>query len=330
VKVYRDAAEVPRGVAHAVTIGAFDGVHLGHRAVLRLVRELANARGMRSAVITFDRHPAEVVRPDSVPALLTTLDEKIDLLDATDSIDDCLVIRFDDARSKESAEQFVEQVLVAAMGSRLVVVGSDFQFGYRRRGNVALLQQMGADLGFEVLGLGLVATPDGSDASADALPYSSTQVRRLLLDGDVDEAASVLGRRHSLAGIVEPGDRRGRELGFPTANIAVPEPMCVPGDGVYAGTVTVPGGGVFAAAVSIGRRPTFYEEGGLRLIEAFLLDFPGESADAGDGDLYGARVTVSFHSRLRGQIRFTGHDATEQLIAQMARDVEAVRSTSLW
>jgi len=156
VIIWRDPAQVgaplgDRTVGRAVAIGAFDGVHLGHQAVLRLVRELATARGLRAGVVTFDRHPAEIVRPESAPKLLTSLDQKLELLEATGAVDDCLVIPFDEARSKEPADEFVEELLVGVLRSRLVVVGSDFHFGYRRRGDVPLLQRMGADLGFEVL-----------------------------------------------------------------------------------------------------------------------------------------------------------------------------------
>jgi riboflavin kinase/FMN adenylyltransferase len=322
VRIVREPFDVPPVPGRVVTIGAFDGVHLGHRAVLRLVRELATARRLASAVVTFDRHPAEVVRPDSAPTLLTTLDEKLELLDATGSVEECVVITFDEARSKETAEEFVEEVLVGALRSRVVVVGADFHFGYRRRGNIALLQQMGADLGFEVLGLGLVAAPDGLEASADAIPYSSTRIRLMLAEGDVAAAAEMLGRDHSVAGVVERGDARGRELGFPTANVAVADRMCVPGDGVYAGHLVLDGA-ARPAAISIGRRPTFYEDGGLRLVEAYVLDFPG-AAD-GAGDLYDQAVRVSFRVKLRDQIRFRGADAAGQLAAQMRLDVDRTR-----
>jgi riboflavin kinase / FMN adenylyltransferase len=316
VKVYRDATEVADVAAgRVVTIGAFDGVHLGHQAVLRLVRELGDARGLRTAVVTFDRHPAEIVRPESAPKLLTNLEQKLELLAATGTVDDCLVVTFDEARSKEPAGEFVEEVLARTLRTRLVVVGADFHFGHRRSGDVPLLQRMGADLGFEVLGLGLVASPDGTVASATREPYSSTRVRNLLAEGDVGGAITILGRPHEVRGIVEHGDRRGRELGFPTANVGVPDRICLPADGVYAGTYVDEEGIVHPSAISLGRRPTFYEDSGMRLLEAFLLDF--------DGDLYGQRAAVRFRSRLRGQERF---DSVDALVAQMTRDVEAART----
>ena len=303
----RAAVHTPGAV---VTIGAYDGVHLGHQAVLRLVRELADARGLDAALVTFDRHPAEVVRPESAPRLLTTLDQRLELLDATGDLDLCWVLPFDKTRSKEAAEDFVREVLVDGVGARLVVVGADFHFGHRRGGNVPLLERMGAELGFEVLGLGLVAVEDDTTG----VPYSSTRIRELLAKGDVVEAARLLGRPHEVRGVVEYGARRGGEhLGVPTANLSVPERICLPADGVYAGTFVAEDGAERPAAISVGTRPTFYETADV-LVEAYLLDF--------DGDLYGQRVKVRFREWVRGQERF---DSTEALIEQMKTDIEATR-----
>jgi riboflavin kinase/FMN adenylyltransferase len=317
--VWRDPSEVGPPQAsgaggRAVAIGAFDGVHLGHQAVLRLVRDLARARGLTSTVLTFDRHPAEVVRPGSAPKLLTTLEQKLELLEATGAVDECLVLAFDEARSKEPAEDFVAEVLAGVLGARLVVVGADFHFGYRRHGDVALLQRMGAELGFEVLGLGLVASPESEAAPDGGLPYSSTRARTLLAHGDVELAASILGRPHEVRGRVERGDGRGRELGFPTANVAVPERLCLPADGVFVGTYIGEDGVERPAALSLGRRPTFYADSGMLLLEAHLLDF--------EGDLYGQDARVRFLHRLRPQERF---DGVEALVEQMNHDVEATR-----
>ena len=293
-----------------VTIGAYDGVHLGHQAVLRLVRELADARGFEAALVTFDRHPAEVVRPESAPRLLTTLEQRLELLDATGDLDLCWVLTFDEARSKEPAEDFVREVLVDGIGARLVVVGADFHFGHRRGGNVPLLERMGAELDFEVLGLGLVAV----EGDATAVPYSSTRIRELLAKGDVAEAARLLGRPHEVRGVVERGDQRGAEhLGMPTANLTVPERICLPADGVYAGTFVAEDELERPAAISVGTRPTFYEDGNV-LVEAYVLDF--------DGDLYGQRVKVRFREWVRGQERF---DSIEALVEQMNADVETTR-----
>jgi len=315
MRVVRDRASLePDGPGRAVTIGVFDGVHLGHRALLRLVRELATVRGLESAVVTFDRHPAELARPGSEPKLLTALDQKLDLLDATGLVDTCLVITFDENRRHESADNFVREMLVAALHARLVVVGADFHFGHRRSGSVAFLETLGSELGFEVLGLGLVSAPDGEQAAGNIPPYSSTRVRAVLAEGDVDEAAEMLGRRHEVIGRVQRGDGRGHDLGFPTANVAVSDRICLPADGVYAGTFTGVDGVERAAALSVGRRPTFYEAGGLRILEAHLLDY--------DGDLYGQVARVRFAERIRGQERF---ERVEDLVVRMAEDVGATR-----
>jgi riboflavin kinase/FMN adenylyltransferase len=305
-----EARAAVRTAGAVVTIGAYDGVHLGHQAVLRLVRELADARGFDAALVTFDRHPAEVVRPESAPRLLTTLEQRLELLEATGDLDLCWVLTFDEARSKEAAEDFVREVLVDGIGARLVVVGADFHFGHRRGGNVPLLERMGAELGFEVLGLGLVAV----EGDTTGMPYSSTRIRELLAKGDVAEAARLLGRPHEVRGVVERGDRRGAEhLGVPTANLTVPERICLPADGVYAGTFVAEDGVERPAAISVGTRPTFYEDGDV-LVEAYVLDF--------DGDLYGQRVKVRFREWIRGQERF---DSTDALVEQMNADVEATR-----
>ena len=292
-----------------VTIGAFDGVHLGHREVLRLVNDLARARDLEAAVVTFDRHPAQVVRPDSAPKLLTTLDQKLELLETTGLVDVVCVLTFDEARSTETAEEFVEETLVGQLHARLVVVGADFHFGHRRGGNVALLERMGVVHGFEVIGLGLVS-PEGVGGE----PVSSTRIRRLLDEGDVAGAAALLGRPHAVRGTVETGDQRGRELGFPTANLAVAPELCLPADGIYAGTFAGADRIVRPAAISLGRRPTFYESAEVPLLEAFVLDF--------SGDLYGQAAEVGFLERLRGEEKF---DSIDALIEQMRRDVDATR-----
>jgi riboflavin kinase / FMN adenylyltransferase len=297
--------ELPAG--SVVTIGAFDGIHLGHQALLRLVREEADRRGHATALVTFDRHPAQVVRPESAPKLLTTLDQKLELLEATGLVDHAVVLTFDEKRRRESAEDFVTEVLDGCLRARLVVVGADFHFGNGRRGNVALLQRMGADLGFDVIGLELVSKPGD-------VTYSSTLVRRRLAEGDVRGAAEILGRPHEVRGAVVEGDRRGRDLGFPTANVAVPEEICLPAAGIYAGTFTGTDGEARPAAISLGRRPTFYDDQPYLLLEAYLLDF--------SGDLYGQGASVRFVERIRSEQRF---ESVEALIEAMHRDVEETR-----
>jgi riboflavin kinase/FMN adenylyltransferase len=303
----------PPASGSVVTIGAYDGVHLGHQAVLRLVRDLAEARGHAAVCCTFDRHPAEVVRPESAPKQLTTLEQKLELIAETGFVDTTFVLTFDESRSHEPAEEFVQDVLVKGLGASLVVVGADFHFGHRRHGTVKLLEQMGAELGFEVLGLGLV--PVEGDATGQ--PYSSTRVRELLAWGDVAEAARLLGRPprpHEVRGTVEQGDQRGRELGFPTANVAVPARTCLPADGIYAGTFVDGAEVERPCAISLGQRPTFYEDADRSLLEAHLLDF--------DGDLYGQAVKVRFVDHIRPELRF---DSVDELVAQMSSDVQATR-----
>jgi riboflavin kinase/FMN adenylyltransferase len=297
----------PASTGCVVTIGAYDGVHLGHRHLIGQVRAMASELGCASAVVTLDRHPATVVRPESAPRLLTDLDQKLELLAST-GVEYTLVVHFDRERSQESAEDFVTELLVGCMQAQAVVVGHDFHFGYRRQGDVPLLQRMGAQYGFDVHGLRLVAHGPGGQ------PVSSTRIRELLGEGRVDEAASLLGRHHEVRGVVRHGDARGRKLGFPTANVAVPAEIQLPADGIYAGWFEDAGGDVHSAAISLGRRPTFYEEADVSLLEAHLLDF--------DGDLYGQPARVRFVARLRGEERF---NSAEALVAQMARDVAAAR-----
>lgn len=300
----------------AVTIGAFDGVHLGHLAVLGELRRCAAARSYPTVVVTFDRHPATVIRPESAPDMLTDLDQKLEILAASGEVDYVLVLRFDAERAQEEAEDFVTAVLVGSLNARLIVVGEDFHFGRRRRGNVALLRDMGAELGFDVVGLGLTSAAAGTAGEGTGEPVSSTAIRRLLEEGEVADAALLLGRPYELRGVVAAGDRRGRDLGFPTANIDIPAGVLVPADGVYAGWYARPDGATHQAAVSLGRRPTFFggSAAGGAVLEAHLLDF--------DGDLYGEAARLRFVSRLRGQERFGSAD---DLVAQTARDVEATR-----
>ena len=311
VEVITDPASCPNPPnGTVVTIGVYDGVHLGHRALIGRVRAMANELGAASAVVTFDRHPATVVRPDSAPLLLTDLEQRIELLAST-GVDYTLVIRFDRERASESAEDFVREILVGCLGARAVVVGHDFHFGRNRGGNVPMLQEMGAELGFDVLGINLVADDDPTKGEV----VSSTRIRGLLGEGDVAGAALLLGRPHEVRGTVQHGDKRGRELGFPTANVAVPADVLLPADGIYAGWFERPDGSVHAAAMSLGRRPTFYEDADLSLLECYLLDF--------EGDLYDETAKVRFVQRLRGEVKF---DSVDALVEQMSKDVHEART----
>jgi riboflavin kinase / FMN adenylyltransferase len=328
-----------------VTIGAFDGVHLGHRRLIERVRRTATDIGAVATVVTFDKHPASVVRPESAPLLLTDLDQKLALLEAC-GVDLTLVVHFDAERAAERAEAFVGEVLVGCLNARAVIVGHDFHFGHNREGDVPLLQHMGAQMGFDVTGTRLLGTgraltnglaasgpgtsepgtsgvPDstgagaaGGEPPAGAEPISSTRIRRLIAEGDVAGAAALLGRWYELRGLVGHGEKRGRELGFPTANLEVSKEMQICADGVYAGWYLRPDGTRHQTAISIGRQPTFYESRPYSLVEAHLLDF--------QGDLYDEVGTVELVARLRGQERFA---SVEALIDQMSSDVAQTRRT---
>jgi len=339
MQIVTDPPDVPElATGSVLTIGAFDGVHRGHQAVLAETRRLADEQGLPTVVVTFDRHPASVVRPQSAPLLLTDVDQKLEILEATGLVDWAALITFDAVRAAEEATTFVGRLLVGTLGARLVVVGEDFHFGRGRRGNVALLRTLGADLGFDVVGLGLVAIPgvpgpssplsgvpgpsgplSGVPGPSGPLsgvpgPVSSTAVRRMVAAGDVEGAQTLLGRTYEVRGTVVDGDHRGRELGYPTANVAVPSEILLPGDGIYAGWYLDGDGYERAAAISVGRRLTFHDASDSPVLEAHLLDF--------EGDLYGRSAGVRFVNRLRGEERF---DSAEALVTQMARDVEATR-----
>jgi riboflavin kinase / FMN adenylyltransferase len=305
VQVLSPSECAPPPAGSAVTIGAYDGVHLGHQALLAELCVRADVDGLVPTVVTFDRHPATVVRPQSAPLLLTDLEQKLELLAAC-GVEKTLVVPFDRDRADETADDFVTEVLVGALGARLVVVGADFHFGHGRKGNVTLLRELGRELGFEV---------DGVDLAGDGIePVSSTRIRTLVAEGEVAGAAALLGRPHEVRGVVERGDGRGTsELGIPTANVAVPPDIARPGLGIYAGYYTRPDGVAHQAAISVGRRPTYYEAAD-PLVEAHLIDV--------EADLYGEPARVAFVDRLRSEERF---ESTEALRAQMHRDVAAAR-----
>lgn len=287
----------PSGVA----IGVFDGVHVGHAAVLGRLVDQARARGLSAGVLTFDPHPVEVLAPERAPELLMTLSRRVELLTAL-GVDWVGILDLRQIRTMDP-ESFVTQVLVGRANARTVSVGDDFRFGFDRRGDVGLLTRAGEQAGFSVAPVHLVTDSGGV--------ISSSRVRDLVTKGEVAEAARLLGRPHRLGGEVVAGDARGRDLGYPTANLR-PEPGIVaPADGIYA--VRVEGGARGPGVASLGVRPTF-GAGGERLLEVHLFDFAG--------DLYGERLEVEFMERLRGEKRF---DSVEALIEQMDRDVAAAR-----
>lgn len=312
MRVARELADLaPPGEGNAVTIGFYDGVHLGHRALIGAALDASRRRGIGCTVVTFDRHPAQVLRPQSAPLLLCDLDQKLELLAAL-GVDQTLVIHFDEERSHDSPEHFVRSVLTDALGARLVVVGEDFHFGHRRSGNVALLAEMGAALGFDVVGHHLIGT-DGTDARPE-LQVSSTAIRRALAEGRLSDANAMLGRAHEMRGPVADGDKRGRTIGFPTANVAIRPEILMPADGIYSGWLVRESGETLPSAIYVGTRPTFYENEPASLLEVHCLDWAG--------DLYGETVAVRFEHRLRGDRRF---ETIEGLTAQLAIDCQRAK-----
>ena len=296
------------GRRSVVTIGAYDGVHLGHQTVIEAVKRKAIETDSLSVVVTFDRHPASVVRPESAPALLTDLPQKLELLEST-GVDAVVVVPFDSRQAGEDPADFVRRVLVDCLAVRHVAVGEDFHFGKNRSGNVTLLRTQGAAHDFTVGPLVLLRRNDGVEE-----PVSSTAIRRALKGGDVVTAAHMLGRYFEARGPVVTGDQRGRTIGFATANVQVPGFICLPADGVYAGVYTRPDGSRHACAVNLGRRPTFYEHSDTSLLEAHLID--------ANVDLYGETARVEFTHFLRSERKFDGPDA---LIAQVKLDIDHAR-----
>ncbi|MBX6750384.1 MAG: bifunctional riboflavin kinase/FAD synthetase [Micromonosporaceae bacterium] len=305
---WRGLTAAPAGWGRSVvTIGVFDGVHRGHQSIIGHAVKRAAQLGVASVVVTFDPHPAEVVRPGSHPAILTEAERKAELIEAL-GVDVLCVIPFTLEVSRLSAETFVHDVLVANLHASAVVVGQNFRFGHKAAGDVALLERLGRTFGFTVEGAPLV----GIDTDGETI-VSSTYIRSCVDAGDVTAAATALGRPHRVEGVVVRGDARGRELGFPTANVLTAPHVAIPADGVYAAWLVRRGHPRARAAVSIGTNPTF--AGRQRRVEAYVLDF--------DGDLYGERVALDFVARLREQRRY---DGVAPLVAQMHRDVAETRA----
>ncbi len=304
---WRGVESAPPGWGRCVvTVGVFDGVHRGHHVIIGTAVQRAAEAGLPSVVLTFDPHPSEVVRPGTHPPMLTSPRYKAELVEAL-GVDVMCVLPFTEAFSRLGADEFAHAVLVEHLHAATVVVGENFRYGHKAAGDVSALAAAGRRFGFTV-----EAVP--VQGSAD-MTWSSTYVRSCVDAGDVARAAAALGRDHRIDGVVVRGDRRGRELGYPTANVEPLPWSAVPADGIYAGRLTrsaKSGPEVFPAAVSIGTNPTF--AGRERRVEAYLLDF--------DGDLYGEHVGLSFAERLRPTVRFDGPAA---LRAQMALDVERTR-----
>jgi riboflavin kinase/FMN adenylyltransferase len=306
-----------------VTVGMYDGVHRGHQKLIGAA--VARARAMRRPclLLTFDPHPAEVVRPGSHPAILTSMDRKAELV-AELGVDAMCVLPFTPEFSRLSPETFTHTVLVEQLHAAQVVVGENFTYGHRATGNVETLTAQGRRFGFAVEGVALanvsmeVDSSDEDDDGTDVVTISSTYVRACVAAGDMVSAARALGRPHRVDGVVVRGERRGHGMGYPTANVETPPYTAVPADGVYAGhlvTRDISGASCdrFPAAISVGTNPTF--QGSRRTVEAFLLDF--------QGDLYGDHVGVEFAHRLRGMTAFPDVDA---LLVAMAKDVADTRA----
>lgn len=291
----------------SVTIGTFDGVHLGHRSLIARAVEDASRRGTRSTAVTWDRHPLMTLRPEAAPPLLSSPERKNELLETT-GVDQTAVIPFTKELSVWPPEQFVEDVLVNGLNTRAVFVGEGWRFGHQRAGDVDLLRKLGEENGF---------TADAIDlAAADGDTVSSSRIREAVARGDIALANRLLGRPFDLDGEVIHGDDRGSDLGFPTANLDLSPGYAHPARGVYAGRARVDGTW-FVAATNVGVNPTFGGDPEVTpvRVEAFLLDFAG--------DLYGRVLRVEFWDRLRDEMRFASVD---ELVAQMHRDVEATRS----
>ena len=316
---WRGLEEIPDDWGRSVvTIGSFDGVHRGHQLIINRAVERARELGVRAVVVTFDPHPSEVVRPGSHPPLLAPQPRRAELI-AELGVDAVLVLPFTREFSRESPETFVQQVLVDALHARAVIEGPNFRFGHKAAGNVELLAKLGREADFEVEVVDLQVR----GVAGDGEPFSSTLIRRLVAAGDLAGAAEVLGRPHRVEGVVVRGAQRGRELGYPTANVETVPHSAIPADGVYAGWLTVPANGPvlpdgtrgerMPAAISVGTNPTF--DGTARTVEAYAIDRIGL-------DLYGLHVAVDFLTYLRGMEKF---DSIEALLERMADDVERSR-----
>jgi len=304
MEVVSDISKLPRR-SRAVALGTFDGVHAGHRAVIGRAIELAHERGLTSAVVTFDRHPLSVVDPARVPRLLTSNEEKIRLV-AGLGPDELILLPFDETFAAQTPAQFCADLLAGALRARAVVVGENFNFGAQGAGDAAQLRACGAENGYDVEICALV-TERGE-------AISSTRIRRLLHDGDLEEVREILGRPPSAAGVVVHGDKRGRTLGVPTANVDVEAGTIFPGRGVYAARALVDGAW-YRAAVNIGHNPTFRSKAEATThvtVEAFLIGF--------SGDIYDREIRLDFLHKIRDELRF---DGAEALVAQMLLDIAA-------
>lgn len=288
-----------------IALGFFDGVHLGHAALLRLTRRRADELGIPAAVLTFDTHPDTLVYHQPVP-LINTLEDRTYLLKEKFSMDEVILAHFDRAMMEMPWEAFVEDYLLGELGAKHVVCGHDFSFGYRGQGTPDKLRRLCAQRG---VGVNVV-----DKVSLGGITVSSTHIRQLIRQGDMEAAAQMLGHRHFLSGEVLHGKELGRRLGFPTANLALPEGLIAPAYGVYATLVTLPDGSAHPAVTNVGVRPTVHDQLG-RLVEAWILDCTAE--------LYGEKIRVEFFTRLRGEKKF---DSLEALREEVLRNADETRA----
>lgn len=288
-----------------IALGFFDGVHLGHAALLRLTRRRADELGIPAAVLTFDSHPDTLVYHQPVP-LINTLEDRKYLMEEKFSMDEVILAHFDRAMMEMPWEAFVEDYLLGELGAKHVVCGHDFSFGYRGQGTPDKLRRLCAQRG---VGVNVV-----DKVSLGGITVSSTHIRQLIRQGDMEAAAQMLGHRHFLSGEVLHGKELGRRLGFPTANLALPEGLIAPAYGVYAALVTLPDGSAHPAVTNVGVRPTVHDQLG-RLVEAWILDCTAE--------LYGEKIRVEFFTRLRGEKKF---DSLEALREEVLRNADETRA----
>ena len=303
MEIIRSLESLESGPPSVVTVGVFDGVHLGHQTIMRIVKAGAVERNVRAVAITFDRLPEEMTHPESTTRYITTLDQKLDLI-AEQGIDLAAVMPLEKKLLDMRARRFVKDILHSKLSTVQLVVGTSFAFGKGREGNLDLLRNMGRGLGFEVVGV--------SPIKLDNFLVSSTVIRRLIAKGEVERANELLGRCFTLEGEVVPGEGIGQILGFPTANLRLGERQIVPAKGVYA-AVTYLDGERWAGAMNIGSRPTVSGKG--LLVEVHVIGF--------SGNLYGRKLRVEFHHRLRDEMRFPGIEALKK---QIRADVERIEA----
>ena len=296
-----DAASSPV----ALTIGNFDGVHRGHQAMIAKLRAAAAARGLPSCVMTFEPHPREFFAPDRAPARLTSMRDKLELL-AAQGVERAYVLRFNFALAQVTAQDFIARILARGLGVRWLQVGDDFRFGARRAGDLAMLRAQSSALGYEVEGMATV--------ELDGERVSSTAVRDALAGGEIERAAHLLGRPFSISGRVVRGDRLGRQLGFPTANVRITQPQ-PPLTGIFAVELIRSGGARLQGVASLGVRPTVKAQGAAPVLEVYVFDFNEE--------IYGERVRIEFLHKFRDEAKYVDLETLKQ---QIARDVADTRA----